>query len=230
MVCVARYEAFPTMMTGNVLQISRTLAANGLRVNDAHRMPSPFFFLLIICWRHFGLLVHYMAQKTNRKVFVVSVMILNWIMAEFALFSNLFPEAWNVWFVAFAYGVQTAQVYPVIGKPSFVATGHLTNICNTCVAVCFGDKPRSELKEISFPVVNVSSLMLGALIGALASLHSQGTVASNFLLTPSSILQIILMVLFGKMAHDRGHAARIAASATRTDDLELVKDLDTEDY
>lgn len=131
--------------------------------------------------------------------------------AESARFLNggpVIPERWNVWFVAFCFGVQSAVTFPAMGVPTMLATGHLTNIFYTGMEVFLREKPREDLVKTIYPLVNAGAILIGAAAGAAANLHSKGSVASAFLLTPITLLQVILLETVEYMIRDEGAVSK----------------------
>lgn len=227
MVCLARYNAFPTMMTGNLLKICETLADSGLANNASFRLPAPVFYILIICWRHFGIFCHHVARRrTQSKMVILTVMILvSTFMAEAQPYwagERLVPVQWNVWLIAFGFGVQSAVTFPTMGVPTMMATGHLTNVMSTWTEVLLGEKPRTDLQKLKYPHVNLFALCIGALVGALANKYiERGTIASHFLLTPIVVLQVIFLVLLETLYSGECRLPQLAIPATRTNEVEF---------
>merc|ERR1719313_1590744 len=89
----------------------------------------------------------------------------------------LLPERWNVWFVAFVFGVQSSVTFPTMKVPTMLCTGHLTSTFFTCMQVALGEKPTTELESTLYPIVNSTSVLIGAVAGAAANIHSKGSLA-----------------------------------------------------
>lgn len=168
LICIARYSAFGTMMTGNLLMMAKSFVEGGMSAGAGHKIPLPLFFALIIGWRHFGILCYHIAGKTRfRTMTLMGPTILFVIVAAesawFFLDKHLIPERWNVWFVAFCFGVQSSVTFPAMGVPTMLATGHLTNIWFTYIEVLWGEKPKGDLKKTLYPTINAGSIVIGQL-------------------------------------------------------------------
>merc|ERR1712216_882268 len=123
-------------------------------------------------------------------------------MARFIAGKPLIPERWNVWFVAFCFGVQSAVTFPAMGVPTMLATGHMTTVFYAWMEVLLKEKPKENLEKTLYPIVNSMSILIGAGAGAFANTHSKGSIASCFLLTPITVLQLILLELVEFMTRD----------------------------
>mmetsp|Transcript_87655 Transcript_87655/g.165261 ORF Transcript_87655/g.165261 Transcript_87655/m.165261 type:complete len:277 (-) Transcript_87655:261-1091(-) len=224
MVCLARYSAFPTMMTGNLLMMSQALVETGLSTGHGY-LPLPAFFLLIICWRHFGIFFHHLiALKAGRRMIFVTPLILCIVAAaesaKFIAGIPWIPERDNVWLVAFCFGIQSAETFPALGVPTMLATGHFSNSFFVCMEVVLREKPVSDLKLVDYPMVNITGLVLGAIAGAVANKHVNNEIAAGFLLSPITLLQAILLVLLEHLSHPE-------RNKMRTSDLELLSGANT---
>lgn len=195
LICIARYSAFGTMMTGNILMMAKNFVETGMERKHGE-LPLPVFFALIIASRHLGMfLYHLAAQAKMQKIFIPAVFLV--VLAsetqKYLMDKDFIPERWNVWFVAFCFGVQSSVTFPAMGKPTMLVTGHLSDINYKLIEVVCGQKSWDHLKQCAYGVINTSGVLIGAGLGAFANIHSKGSIASAFLLTPITLLQVCLL-------------------------------------
>lgn len=204
-ICLTRYSAFGTMMTGNLLQIAKSYCESGWTVQECCRLPFPVFFGLVICARNLGLLIHHLLAKVRPgsvAIILGPMQIASMFAAEIAQYSlakPVMPERWQVWIVAFGFGVQSQVSWPAMGIPTMMATGHMSNIFNTLMEVGLREKSLAELKKMRIPFAVTMAIFLGAIVGASANWRLKGRKRA-FLLTPIAVLQAILLVLVERKA------------------------------
>lgn len=198
LICMARYSAFGTMMTGNILAMAKAFVETGMAATGENKIPAPLFFALIICSRHLGIFTcHLVGKHRSKRMSIMAPLILFIIAsaetARYIAGRPLIPERWNVWFVAFCFGVQSSVTFPSMNVPTMLATGHLTNTFHTFMEVLLGEKPFSHLEKTAYPLVNTLAIFLGAAAGAAANMHAKDSIASTFLMTPITLLQVLLL-------------------------------------
>jgi len=204
-ICCIRYNAFGTLMTGNLLQMVKTYFEHGLRVEKGSGalLPLPVFYGLVICARNLGLLAHHLVAKRS-AIGVAPLMAPFQAVSMFiAELSTRVPERWHVWLVAFGFGVQSQVSWPALGLPTMMVTGHMSNIFNTTMQVILGDAPRQDLGSIIVPAVVTCAKVFGAISGASAHRRLRGKSSKRphpFLLTPISVVQAVLLVLIERRA------------------------------
>jgi len=203
-ICVTRYSAFGTMMTGNLLMTGKSYAETGMAIGADGIFPTPLFFLLIICARNLGLFLHYLLRtrpltnKVGAATILAPIMVMAIFTLEYLKYSGLapwIPERWHVWAVAFGFGVQSTVASRAMSVPTMLATGHLTNIWSTVVEVAMKDQPLTNLRTLLAPCAVCVAILLGAFAGASANKQFTGQMEHAFLLTPITVFHAILMVL-----------------------------------
>jgi len=223
LICLARYQAFGTMMTGNLLMIAKNFVEMGFSAGE-HKIPLVIFYALIIVARNLGIFLHRVAPKLvlhrqiQPAVEIAPIMFLVIFVPELYKYSfgvSLLPERWNVWFVALVFGMQRDVTRPAMGTVTMVATTHLSLIFATCMEVFLGEKNRKELRNIYYPLANTTGIFVGAMAGAWANMRWKGHIGSSFLLTPITTLQLFLMILAERMALE----ARKSAGDGKKDDF-----------
>lgn len=210
-ICLVRYNAFGTLMTGNLLHMAKCYCEHGFAWSgrSGTLLPLPVFFFLTICARNLGLLAHHLVEK-RRSIPVAPVLAPLHLGATFLaelshyLFKNPWiPERWDVWLVAFGFGVQSQVSWPALGIPTMMATGHMSNLFNTAMQVALGEVPSSELRKVEVPAAVTIAMLAGAILGASAHHRLRGRKtrrAYPFLLTPITVFQAVLLVLVERRA------------------------------
>eukprot|EP00747_Dinoflagellata_sp_TGD_P180817 gnl/TRDRNA2_/TRDRNA2_33906_c0_seq2.p1 gnl/TRDRNA2_/TRDRNA2_33906_c0~~gnl/TRDRNA2_/TRDRNA2_33906_c0_seq2.p1 ORF type:complete len:314 (+),score=36.12 gnl/TRDRNA2_/TRDRNA2_33906_c0_seq2:126-1067(+) len=199
-ICLRRYKAFGTMMTGNLLMMGLSAVESGLSEGGG-MLPAPVFFALVIVARSLGLLLHLVLSMTPVKRVGVSLILAPaMVMVVFAAGCLRFqsavpwiPERWDVFWVAILFGVQSAVTHPTLSTPTMVLTGHMTNMLYTTVQASLG---ASDVKMSSLVVPSsiVAAAFVGAVFGAAADVFTEGSKMASFVLTPICFFQGILLV------------------------------------
>mmetsp|Transcript_152930 Transcript_152930/g.490618 ORF Transcript_152930/g.490618 Transcript_152930/m.490618 type:complete len:343 (-) Transcript_152930:63-1091(-) len=176
-VCMSRYSAFATMMTGNVLYLGRTIAVTGWQVTEKTEwLPEPIFYLSIIVAYVFGLIVHQAMERRLPQwtatafapVLALGIMALELFEASGSTASFL-PPRWNVMLLAPIFAVQAnVALRGGLGTMTSMATGHLHSLSNYLVQACTGELSVENMKKVPVSAAIVVSLALGALMGAYA--------------------------------------------------------------
>ena len=90
--------------------------------------------------------------------------------------------------VSMIFGVQTAVTFPIIGVPTLLATGHMTNLFYILLGVIL-KQPDADLSKALLPGCVVGGMAGGAITGAYAVRNCKGVGCASFLLTPIIVIQ-----------------------------------------
>lgn len=198
-ICLVRYSAYGTMMTGNLMMIAVTFCKSGLRGSEDGLLPDPLFYVSIIIWRWLGLLVYYVVDtklgiKPPSRALSPLIIILTLFMeyVQGAGEQPIYPERWSVWLVAFSFGVQSSVTHPTLAVPVLLCTGHMTSVFHTWMSHFFGGNVK--LETTITPSCVITFMLVGGLMGAWADIATASH-GNQFLLTPIIILQAFLLNL-----------------------------------
>jgi len=184
-ICLIRYKVFPSMMTGNLLQLGRSFF---------EEIDATFLIAIIVC-RMGGLAVHYFAERrfaygTTLVAPFLFVMIIG-IEALRLHWPDAFPRKYEVCFLAPVFGVQSAvSMQGCLGCPTSMGTGHLQNITYSIIGYFTGEAV-NHLK-LFCDLAIICGLAFGALCGSVANSYLKGYMAHDFLLSAAMVPMIVL--------------------------------------
>lgn len=195
-VCLIRFSAFGTMMTGNLLMIAKSIMDPPLHADAP--VPTPLFFSMIVITRGVGLGLHYMFDKSKFGVAMAltPLLLAMTVASEVTSYMQYLPyaERWIVCIVSMIFGVQSAVTHPTIGVPTILATGHMTNMFYIFLESIL-QQPDADLWRALLPGCVVCGMTSGALIGAFAIHVLKETALLDLSLTPIMILQGTLVII-----------------------------------
>jgi uncharacterized membrane protein YoaK (UPF0700 family) len=195
MITLMRFQAFGTMMTGNILLLARAgNEAGALHADEGNVLPDLWFYAGIIVARHFGLLAHALASKLNMEYDMilcgpVSVGLI--FLSEYFTTQTIEETTsarWVVFLVAFTFGQQSAITHPIIGQPTILATGHLTNLSANLNSFVLGDGISANPDQLKLNFAIVFGLLIGAFSGGWADKRVE-----HYILTPITIGQVLVL-------------------------------------
>merc|ERR1712118_566271 len=116
-----------------------------------------------------------------------------------------FPEHWNAWFIAMCFGVQSSVTFAGMGVPTMLATGHMTSMHCAVMEILSGKQPLSSLfkQATLYSFTNTLWILIGAIAGAYANVHSNHPILAAYLMTPITLFQMLLMTALEIMARER---------------------------
>jgi len=194
-ICMIRYKALPSMMTGNLIQLGRSA------VEDIDYM---FLFALISC-RMGGLAIHYFAEKrfAYGTTLVAPCFAFVILSLEYKQYKGIymdgtgpiFDRKYDLLFMAPVFGVQQAvSMQGCLAGPTTLATGHLMNLTYNIIDFVQGKK-LANITKFACDTAIVIGLAVGALVGSLANTHCKGSVLHEFLLSMGVLPLIVLFVI-----------------------------------
>eukprot|EP00746_Dinoflagellata_sp_MGD_P059763 gnl/MRDRNA2_/MRDRNA2_254611_c0_seq1.p1 gnl/MRDRNA2_/MRDRNA2_254611_c0~~gnl/MRDRNA2_/MRDRNA2_254611_c0_seq1.p1 ORF type:complete len:287 (-),score=11.55 gnl/MRDRNA2_/MRDRNA2_254611_c0_seq1:96-956(-) len=191
-ICLIRYKALPSMMTGNLIQLGRSLVEE----IDA------VFLIALICCRMGGLAIHYFAERrfAYGTTLVAPLLGFTIISLEYIQYKcihvngtgPLFHRKYDLLFMAPVFGVQQAvSMQGCLACPTTLATGHLANLTYSIIDLFLG-KGIANVAKFACDCAIVLGLAGGALVGSCANTYCKETVLHDFLLS-IGVLPLILL-------------------------------------
>jgi len=192
-ICLIRYKVLPSMMTGNLLQLGRSLVEDNI--------DAVLIILIIVC-RMGGLAIHHFAKKrfAYGTTLLTPLLLFTIVCVERTRYVRHwrsgvlvpFDQKYEVCFLAPVFGVQAAvSMQGCLGCPTTLGTGHLQNLSYSLIGWGSG-KAVDRVKCICDCAI-IAGLAVGALCGSMANSFFQGCAVHEFLL---SIAMLPLIVLF----------------------------------
>lgn len=171
-VCMSRYKAFATMMTGNVLNWGKVIAK--IATGKSHRWGDLVYYSALIIAYILGLVAH---TKLERRLSVwkatafAPVIALTILLVEVLdQYSDIYPDRWNA--------VLLAPMFAVAGNISLkgglqtvtcMATGHVHSVTAWTVQACTGELAQENKKKLCMSLCIIFFLVFGAACGSAAS-------------------------------------------------------------
>jgi len=172
-ICMTRYEAMATMMTGNVLHLGRDLSKSGFRLSpETGLLPEFVFHLCTICAYILGLIVHQVMERRGQKKVATALapgLALALVCVEIyeACFPAVIPCRWNCVLLAPIFAVQSnICIRGELGVVTSMATGHMHGLTNWFVQAIYGELSKENKKKVTVSVVIVFSLAAGAFVAS----------------------------------------------------------------
>lgn len=208
--CVARFSAFGTMMTGNLLMFVKNVVAAGLVVEAGEDyIPQPIFFLLIILWRSLGLLLFRVTQSAKICVMITWMLVMTsgfyQYQHDFASGPPLYPARWNVWFVALAFGVQSSVTFKAGLPPTMLVTGHMTSVADAYMGKCLDG---ADLEKTHIPTGVIMGMSCGMLVGGVINLYVVVGKPGELLFIPIIMFQGVMLMSLDAFMNPKKTAAR----------------------
>mmetsp|Transcript_22867 Transcript_22867/g.48602 ORF Transcript_22867/g.48602 Transcript_22867/m.48602 type:complete len:354 (-) Transcript_22867:178-1239(-) len=197
-VCLIRYKAFATMMTGNMIQMGYCVIYPKDHPNRI--MPDPIFYLTVILSYFFGIVIYRLAEvqlPRSGRVFgplaAIVVMALELSMAFGD--GSIVPQEEPRWIVcpfAAIFAVQNMMTMrDGLKCTTAFITGHLQNIGAFGVEVCRGNTNWEDVKNHAVPFSIMVSLVLGSFGAALWD----KVLGTEFALVPIAPMMMVLFIL-----------------------------------
>lgn len=208
--CVARFSAFGTMMTGNILQFVKTVVASGLVVQAGDDyIPQPIFFLIIILWRTIGLFLFRVTQSPKICVMISWLLVITSGLYQYqhdpASGPPLYPARWNVWFVALSFGVQSSVTFKAGLPVTMLVTGHLTAVTAAYMDKCLDG---ADLEKTHIPTGVIMGMSCGMLVGGVINLYVVVGPPGELLFIPMIIVQGVMLMSLEAIMDPKKTAAR----------------------
>jgi hypothetical protein len=189
--CLLRFQAYGTMMTGNILMMANAVTTGNIsHAHDGNVFPDLVFYALIVVAHYLGIFLHALAaqqQCTYTIMFLGPVSLVVTFVAE--LMTGIVPARWVVFAVAMNFGLQSAITQRVIGFATILATGHLSNLFACLNSHILGGGMTGKPEQVQLNFAIIYALVLGALAGAWVNIH-----AEHFVFTPVALIQLPLLL------------------------------------
>jgi hypothetical protein len=174
-ICLLRYAAYATMMTGNILMAANAVTTGNIsHAHDGNVFPDLLFYMLIIVAHYCGLFLHSlvsMQQMSYTMLINGPIVLVYTFVTEYMSANGTVPERWATFPVALCFGLQSAVTHQVIGFATILATGHLNNLFACLNAAMIGGGMAGKKDQIKVNFAIIYSLVVGALVGAWVSIH-----------------------------------------------------------
>mmetsp|Transcript_79632 Transcript_79632/g.165421 ORF Transcript_79632/g.165421 Transcript_79632/m.165421 type:complete len:333 (-) Transcript_79632:363-1361(-) len=170
-VCLTRYKAFSTMMTGNMFQMGYGIIYPKF-YGEHHLMPDPVFYFAVICCYFLGIVIHRIAEvklpRMGRIFGPLFAIIVMTVELGFALEEGAKEEPrWIVCLYAVVFAIQNMMTLRDGLKTSTAfVTGHLHNLGGFAVEICRGNATTEDYKSHAVPVFVMMSLIFGSFTAA----------------------------------------------------------------
>jgi len=199
-VCLIRYKCFVSMMSGNLLEMGRSLIDEPL-LQDGHLYfhHAAFILGLIIC-RMIGLFLRHKVQRCSLlgTVFVAPFLVLVVVGGEVADYCtpySLYSSQFGAWPLAVVFGMQAdASMKGVLGVPTMMATGHIQNLTYALMAKFEENRPLKTVK-VGLHITVIICLCAGAITGATVNKYIAGTKFIDLQFTPVIVVLASLLVI-----------------------------------
>ena len=212
-ISLVRYQAFASILTGNVVWLARVLVSYG--PEDKH---SCWYYLAIVCSLGFGAFLHRLCEliRPNRggsiasvplAVFMLSAEVLYLITdcyfnaAEIIQCESAYLQRWTVVGIAPMFGVvASACSTGRLGAHTTMVTGHILKLVGALAKMLFGKElAMKEKANMCMSVMVIAGTVAGACLGAWAVQKFD----YHLLLFPVPVLLTVLLWLHDHLAKPR---------------------------
>jgi len=174
-ICIMRWKAFATMMTGNFLLMGYNIGAHGFWATQMGEwIPDWVFHLGVVLMYLLGIIAYRGAESClpvwTATVFapVAALAIFTVEVCRVSLEEELFPQRWDCALLAPVFAVMSAvSMRGGLGIPTTILTGHLQSLGYSAVSMCSGRRGRDERKKNFLQAWVIFAQVLGACCGAL---------------------------------------------------------------
>lgn len=203
-ICMRRYRAFATMMTGNFFQLGFCTiypvyqwTGHGHHATQVH--VDVLFFSAVICMYLLGTVLYRMGEiMFPHRTGSVFGPLMAAFLITFEVFEIFHERRWIVCLLAPIFAVQNGlTMRGGLNVPTAFLTGHLTNVGYGIVDAVVGAEGRAECKTHGLHCMILASVAAGACGGALWE-YSFG---SHFALVPVAPVMAVLFVIQDSVFH-----------------------------
>eukprot|EP00429_Kryptoperidinium_foliaceum_P017111 CAMPEP_0176049542 /NCGR_PEP_ID=MMETSP0120_2-20121206/24618_1 /TAXON_ID=160619 /ORGANISM="Kryptoperidinium foliaceum, Strain CCMP 1326" /LENGTH=351 /DNA_ID=CAMNT_0017382969 /DNA_START=47 /DNA_END=1102 /DNA_ORIENTATION=+ len=191
-ITLLRWKSFATMMTGNTLLLGRAVLANDAAVPH----PAYYYFLVIGSFVFGTVAYNYVETKMPHRGGTLLGLVFAALMVGGEIFCLVHPgeEKFSPYLLVFLtpmFGMLTVAC-PRLGAPTTMVTGHLATLGTGIAKAWFGALDPDHRNKTMMSILVVIAFMLGAGVGAWATLHKKQE--TEGLLLP--VAPALLLLLF----------------------------------